>query len=68
MCGILATTLRPRPNRDHEHYRSYSLLNNAIEWREVKVNEYRTDSYAENIQKGKKRGLELSAVHHLNKH
>lgn len=46
----------------------YSLLNNAIEWREVKVNEYRTDSYAENIQKEKKRGLELSAVHHLNKH
>ena len=67
MCGILLQ-LKATPKTDVSINAFYSLLNNAIEWREVKVNEYRTDSYAENIQKEKKRGLELSAVHHLNKH
>lgn len=53
--------LDPKTNVDINGF--YSNLHNAINWK-IMPN---WDSYAENIDRQKKRGLSLSFVHHLNK-
>lgn len=45
----------------------YSNLYNAINWRKVPVSLWVSDSYAENIEREKKRGLSLNVTHKLNK-
>lgn len=45
----------------------YSNLHNAINWRKVPVSLWVSDSYAENIDREKKRGLSLNVTHKLNK-